>query len=180
MESPPEGSPGEVYRERRRRRPRKHRSHRTKSRVLALLTVTVLVIPVAGAWYYLYHRRPMPGRPDQQKQESKERLALVATVNKMLAQTGKDVPPSDLVVGSATLRSREGKVYLDGTLENHSSHAYPRVHIIFDAMDKGHNPAGLAEGDVNGIEPGKNTSFELGPVNSDARTCVLRSISLVH
>lgn len=180
MEPPSQGPPEEFYRPKRGRRRRRRRHRLIKPRSIFMAVLILALLGSAGVLYYLYHKRPTYARYDAARRaaEAKERIALVSSVNQLLAQTGKDVPPSDLVVGVATLRSREGKVYLDGTLINRSTHPYPHVHLIFDAMDKSHNPAGLAEGDVSAVQPGRETGFELGPVSAEARTCVLRSISV--
>jgi len=182
MEPPEQAPSGEVYRAKRQGRRRRRHRRLIKPRHIAMAMFALAIFGAAGASYYLYHRRPIYAQSDaaRKAREARDRQSLVTTVNQMLSQTGKDVPPSDLVLGVATLRTREGKVYLDGTLVNRSAHPYPRVHLIFDAMDKGHNPAGLAEGDVTGVQAERETAFELGPVSSEARTCVLRSISLVQ
>jgi hypothetical protein len=177
MASPPTGPSDELYRARRRRR--HHHRRRSKSVLpIALGSLAVILISGATYWYFLAYRPADPSRPDAKvKQESKDRMALVAAVNQVLSQTGKDLPASDLVVGSASLENRAGKIFLAGTLENRSNRAYLRVHIIFDTTDQDHNPAGQVEGDVGVVQPGKNASFEIGPVSPDARTWIVHSIT---
>jgi hypothetical protein len=176
MEPPPQDRPDEIYRAR-RVRPRRHIRRRPKSLLLVIVVGVVILLP--AAWLYHVSRTSHPvDAPRSAK--SAERLALVAAVNKIVSQTGKDVPPADLVVGSATLHERDGKFYLLGAIQNHGERAYSRVHIIFDTFDRSRNPAGLVEGDVSGLQPQKDGRFEIGPVNPGVRTFSVRSIRPVQ
>ena len=176
MEPQPQGRPGEIYRARTRRR--KHFRRRRKSTLLIVLALaSVLLIPIFRKLpdvvrHYL-SSLPRQAKPDDRK-------ALVAAVNKMLTQTGKKVRSADLVLVTATLHSRDGQLYLTGSLQNRSSRTYSRVHIIFDTTDKHHNPAGVVEGDVSGVQAQKETSFEIGPVSPLALRWFLRPIEPVE
>ncbi|MGO9256191.1 MAG: hypothetical protein ACLQU1_07820 [Bryobacteraceae bacterium] len=116
---------------------------------------------------------PRQAKPD-------DRRALVAAVNKILTQTGKNVQSADVVVVTATLHSRDGQSYLTGSLQNRSSRTYSRMHIVFDTTDQHHNPAGVVEGDVSGVQAQKETSFEIGPMSPLARRWFVRSIEPVE
>jgi len=175
MEPPSQGPPAEIYRARKTRR-RKHLHGRQKTLLWAAALAIVLLLPMV--WIYSLYRQRLAESPRQP--DPANRLALVAAVNKLIAQTGKDVPLSDLVVDSATVHERDGKLYLSGTIQNRSSHAYPRVHIIFDTLDRHHNPANVIEGDVSGLPPQKTTPFELGPVDPLVRSFSVRSIEPVQ
>jgi hypothetical protein len=176
MEPPPEKpSPqrtGEVYRA--RKTGRKHRHRRPRKRVLVGVSAAVLLLAMASLYYYYANRRPTMAIPSPVTPA--DRRALIAAVNKIVAQTGKDVPRADVVVDNASLHERDGRVYLQGTLRDQSSRPYPKVHVAFDTLDHHRNPAGIVEGDVTGLEPQKTVSFDFGPVNPDVRSFSVRSI----
>jgi hypothetical protein len=169
----PSGSRPEIYRER-----RKHTRRRPRSLLLVAWVSTILLLFPAG-WlvYKLLHYRPSNPPPDlANPSRSDDRRSLLAYINKMVAQTGKNLSPPDLIVMTATLHNRDNKVYLAGTVKNQSSHLCSKVHIIFDSFDQYRNPAGVLEADVGDVQPGKDASFDIGPVNPTARACLVRSI----
>ena len=100
----------------------------------------------------------------------------MASINKIMKQAGKDIPSADLVVGSATIYNRGGKLYLSGTVHNQSSRIYPRVHVVFDTFDSQRNPAGTVEADVNDLQPEKEGAFEIGPLNPAVVSFLVRWI----
>jgi hypothetical protein len=176
MEPQRQGQPDELYRPRVKRR--KHIRRRPKHLLLiVLVALSLLILPVGWKFYSLSDHRST-AIPPQAKAE--DRRALVAVVNKMVSKTGQNVPPADLVVGAANLRSRDGQVYLTGAIQNRSSRMYSRVHIVFDTTDRSHNSAGVVEGDVSGVLAQKETSFEIGPINPLARWFWVRSIQPVE
>jgi hypothetical protein len=176
MGPPSQGPPGETYRKSTRRR-HVHR-RRPKFRLLfVLVAAAVLLIPASLIWRRIPVSRPSEPPPQAR---SKDRQALVAAVNKEVAGIGKDLPPSDIVVTSASVKIRDGNLVLWGAVKNRTERAYPLVHIIFDSLDRRHNTAGVVEGDVRGLQPNKETAFEIGPVNPQARTFLVRSIRPVQ
>src|SRR5580693_6112883 len=113
MDQPPQVPPDEIYRPSsgKRRKRRKHgKRRRLPKRFVIVLTTALLCLPMAWMWYHYSNRRPPIVPPDPGK--SKERLALVASVNKSVAQTGKDVPLADLVVVRASMHGLDGRNYL--------------------------------------------------------------------
>jgi hypothetical protein len=176
MEPQLQGQPAERYRARVRRR--NHIRRRPKSLLLiAMVAAILLILPVGWMFYYLSHHRP---RNLPQQAKSSERRALLAAVNKLLSHVGKDVGPADLAVGTATLHSRDGRLYLIGAVQNRSSRTYLKVHIIFDTIDRNRDPAGVVEGDLSGVAAQKETSFEIGPVSPLAAWWLVRSIKPVE
>ena len=171
----PQQEPGEIYRARKSRR--KHHHSGPRRRALAITGGVVLIAGMAWLYYRSSNANPLAITPPA---KSAERLALIAAVNKIVAQAGKEVPRPSVVVDNAGLHDRDGHVYLSGTLLNQSSQSYARVHVMFETLDINHNPAGLVEGDVTGLLPEKTTSFEFGPVNPDIRSFSIRSIEPVQ
>jgi hypothetical protein len=142
------------------------------------MALSLLILPVGWRLYSLSDHHRLTTLAPQAKAE--DRQALMAAVNKVVSQTGKKVPPADLVVAAANLLNRDGQVYLTGAIQNRSSRMYSRVHIVFDMTDGGHNSAGVVEGDVTGVLAQKDTRFEIGPVNPQARWMWVRSIQPVE
>jgi len=174
MEPPSQAQPGEIYR---KKRP-KQIGRKPKSVALAVLTVIMLLVPV-GWFLSRFVRLPQGSRSRDLQKNSKpdDRLALAQSLDKILAQVGKEVPPPDLTVGSATLHNREGQVYLAGTVVNRSSRPYVHVHVVFDGLDRRRNPAAVVEADVFSLPPGKTAGFDVGPINPAVRTCLVRSVA---
>ncbi len=178
MEPPSQGPPslgpsGETYRKATRRRKHVHRRWPRFRLRFVLVAAALLLVPLSLVWRRL--PAPRPNEPPPQA-KSKDRQALVAAVNKEVAAIGKDLPPSDIVVTSASVKNRDGNLVLSGAIQNRTARAYPLVHIIFDSLDVRHNTAGVVEGDVRGLQPNKETAFEIGPVNPQARSFIVRSI----
>jgi hypothetical protein len=145
--------------------------------LFALVAGALLMVPVSLLWRRIPVSRPSEPPPPA---KSQDRQALIAAVNKEVAAIGKDVPPSDMVVTTAAVKNRDGNLVLTGAIQNRTARAYPLVHIIFDSLDWRHNTAGVVEGDVRGLQPNKETGFEIGPVNPQARTFLVRSIRPVQ
>lgn len=177
MEPQPQRRPGELYRARARSRKHIHRRRLKFTFLIRLVLASVLILPMGWKLYDLSRHRPSMAPPPAKLDD---RRALVAAVNKMLSQTGKKVPLMDLVLVTATLHSRDGQSYLIGAVQNRSSRVYSQVHIIFDTTDRHHNPAGVVEGDVSGVQAHKATPFEIGPVSPLARRWFVRSIGPVE
>jgi hypothetical protein len=175
MEPAPQGSPSETYVVKRRVRRRRHR--RGVWRRIALAAASLIMLPVAWK-VYKFSLRLLTANPP--RASSEDRRALPPSLNKALAETGKDIPVAALVVDSASLHNRDGKVYLIGAVKNRSSRDYARIHIVFDTYDHDRNPAIVVEGDVTGVAAQKQTRFEMGPVFPEVRTFAVRSIQPVE
>jgi len=174
--TPPEESrptrrtPAHFTRRRKRGRPR-HRSR--VPQVLMLVLLCGVMLGVAWKVFHISNRLP---NKDTFERTRRDRVALVAEINKQLAQTGKNVPVADVVVNSAIFRDRDGDRYLTGTVHNKSQTSYSTLHLSFDTYDSHHNRAGIVEGDVLHLAAGEEAPFEIGPTNPRARYCSLQSI----
>jgi hypothetical protein len=132
-----------------------------------------LVLFACWKWFKFANRPPA----NDPRHAERERQALIASINKTLAQTGQNLPPSSgVVIKSAVLRDRDGKRYLTGTVHNQSAVSYSLLHLVFNTYDKRHNRAGEVEGDVVELKSGQEAPFEIGPANANARTCALESM----
>lgn len=166
-----------------RTRPRRHISQQRPKTLLLIALVVLLAVALvpASRFAYRFTRQGLNSIPKKAPPAAKSPdPALIAFLNRTVEQAGKNLHPQDLVLGMATLHERGGKVFLSGTIQNHSSRAYARVHLIFDTVDRRHNPSGVLEGDVSGVQPGQETPFELGPLSPEARSYLVRSIRPVE
>jgi len=165
-----------------KRRRRRHVSSTPRPLLWLVVIVAIAIAAPTGIFFYRVSQRSLANRRAEQPDPaiSPERRALVDAVNKMIAGTGKDVPASDLVVGTTTVHKRDGVLYLAGTVQNRGSRAYARVHVIFDTTDRYHNPAGVLEADVTDVQPQKDAAFDIGPMNPHVFTIAVRSIRPVE
>ena len=163
-------------------RPRRHvRAGQPRVFLLAgLLGAVLLMVPLGWILFKRSADHSDYHSPDAAPSKSPARAAVVEAVNQAVAQAGKNVPAPDVVVNTATLHNRAGQIYLVGTVENRSSRAYSGAHVVFDALDQRRNPAGIAQGDVGPLGPGKQAPFDFGPLNPETRLCVVRSIEPVQ
>lgn len=159
----------------RRRHPERPRHGPRILVLIAFVLLSALVLFGGWKWFQLANRAPAVNP----RQSIRDRAAIVATIDKMLAGTGKNVPPTDIVINSAVFHDRGGQRYLTGAVQNRSMVPYSSLHLIFDTYDARHNPAGTVEGDVGRLAAGEEAPFEIGPASPNARTCAIQSIEPV-